>query len=305
MWWFEKLDNLGFKFMKSFSELESIFEDLFVFIQELTRNYSEPIRLSTNELENVKKQIENLPSNCDPHFPKQFYLIERVAGDILFSYNLDRYLGIEEEFDLMDFHSFIDDGSQDWIYLKDYLSWGKAAYMFFAQTGKLYDLHKFAFKIALPMRFKDEKIYWVAQETRALEFDEHNNMISHINTYNVVRLYKEKKPIELSGEIYYDGYYYDDWNLMLSELRYAIKPFIVSSVQQEILLHYRNNKNATTVTCANALKYPRNTIKKYISDCKNENGILNIARSSYPHITFNSITDVVAFHDRIGWFKRL
>lgn len=155
------------------------------------------------------------------------------------------------------------------------------------------------------MRFKDGRIYWVAQETRPLEIDSDKNMISHLNTYTVVGLYKEERPVDLVAEVYYDNYYHDDWNLMLSESRYAIKPFNVSSVQQEILRHYRNNKNATTVSCANTLKYPRNTIKKYISDCKNKNGILNIARSSFPHITFKSITDVVAFLGKIGWFKRL
>jgi len=294
--------KIKFDFMEN---LQIVFEDLFSFINELVKDYGEPVYPGKEEVEKFKKQIANLPTNNDPHFPKQFFLIEQVAGDILFSYNVDRYLGIEGEFNLMDFHSYIDDGSRDWNYLKDYLSWGKAAYLFFAQMRQMQDLQKFAFKIALPMRLDDGKTYWVAQETRALEFDAHRNMISHINTYTVIGLYKEKKPIELTGEIYYNGYYYNDWNLMLAESRFAIKPFLVSSVQQEILLYYRNNKNATTVTCSNTLKYPRNTIKKYIADGKNENGILNIARASFPHITFHSITDVVAFLDKIGWFKKL
>ncbi|MCF8363005.1 MAG: hypothetical protein K9G70_10325 [Prolixibacteraceae bacterium] len=284
--------------------LQLVFEDLFSFIDELVEDYGEPVYPGKNEIEELKKQIENLPTNNDPHFPKQFFLIEQVAGDILFSYNLDRYLGIEGEFDLMEFHSYIDDGSRDWTYLKDYLSWGKAAYTFFAQM-KMHDLQKFAFKIALPMRLKDGNIYWVSQESRPLEFDAEWNMLSHINTYTVVGLYKEKSRVDLAVEIFYDNYYHKDWNLMLAESRYASKPFVISSIQQEILQHYRNNKDATTITCANTLKYPRNTIKKYISDSKNENGILNIARSSFPHITFNSITDVVAFLDKVGWFKKI
>ncbi|MBN1767728.1 MAG: hypothetical protein JW842_04390 [Prolixibacteraceae bacterium] len=292
--------------MKRSSELEFIFDDLFAFIKMLIQNYGEPVRSCEETIEELKTKIAKQPTNgSDVHLSQPFFLVERVAGDILFSHNLNRYIGINGDVDLMTFHSFIDDGSQDWSYLKDYLSWGKAAYLFFANVGKKHDMHKFAMKVALPMRFKDGRIYWVAQETRPLEIDSDKNMLSHLNTYTVIGLYKEKKPVDLVAEVYYDNSYHDDWNLMLSESRYAIKPFNVSSVQQEILQHYRKNKDATTISCANTLKYPRNTIKKYISDCKNENGILNIARASFPHITFKSITDVVTFLDKIGWFKRL
>lgn len=284
-------------------ELEIIFEDLFVFIDDLIKDYGEPISPTPEEIEQLKKEIIEQPSNHDTHLPTQFFLIERVAGDILFSHNLDKFLGLIGDFNLMQFHSYIDDGSGDWGYLKDYLTWGKASYMFFNTIGKQYNVQKFAFKVKLPMRFIDGKIYWVMQESRPLEIDANKNMISHINTYSIIGIYKEKKPVELTIEVHYDNLYRDDWNLMLAESRYAIRPFSISSVQVEILKHYLKNPKANSVTCANELKYPRYTIKKYICDSKNNNGIINLARASFPHMTFNDLKDVVHFLEKIGWFN--
>jgi hypothetical protein len=287
------------------NELEAIFSDLFAFIEELVKDYGEPISPTPEEFQQLKKQIVENPMNQDKHVPKQFFLIERVAGEILFSHNLDKFLGLSGDFDLMQFHSYIDDGTSDWTYLKDYLTWGKAAYMFFTHFGKIHDLRSFSYKLSLPMRLIDGRIYWVNQESHPLEFDKDNNMISHINTYTISGLYKEPKPVDLTIEIHYKDLYRNDWSDMLAENRYAIRPFSISAIQNDILLHYNNTPKANTVTCSLSLKYPRNTIKKYISDSRNKTGIIDRARVSFPHISFNTMSDVVHFLQRLGWFKNM
>lgn len=285
-------------------ELELIFADLFAFIDEYIKDFGEPVNPSPAEMEDLKRQIIEHPSNTNPFMPKTFHLIERVAGEILFSHNLDKYLGLTGDFDLLTFHSYIQDDKGQWDYLKDYLTWGKAGYMFFKHIARYNGMYNFSFHTRFPMKFKDGTIYWVIQESHPLETDKDNNILSHLNTYTVSHKYTEKSPIPISAEFFYKGSYCNDWNLMFSESRFAIKPFSISKIQREILFYYYLNPHATVKDCSTALKYPINTIKKYISDCQRKQGILDHARSSFPNTSFAGLKDVIYFLDRIGWFRQ-
>ena len=283
--------------------LEMIFADLFLFIDELTKDYGEPVKPTANEIEKLKQTIINNPANIDPRLQKHFYLIERVEGEVLFSFNVDKCLGLEGAFDLMTFHSYIQDGVSGWHYLRDYLSWGKVGYLFFREITKYDDIQKYSFKTRLPMRCVDGRIYWVLQESWPLEFDEKNNMISHINNYTITQLYNEKMPVELVAEFYCEGYYSEKWNKMYNENRYAVKPFVLSPAQREILHFYYHNHKGTILQCANFLKYRHNTLKKYISNSQHKSGILDKAKISFPQIPIQKLNDVVNFLDKIGWYQ--
>ncbi len=287
--------------MENLNSLNLIFADLISYIDEIIKHYSEPVRPLPHEMEELKNEIINNPANNNPHLQKSFFLMERVEGEILFSFNVDRYLGLEGDFDLMTFLSCIDDGSQSWNYLQDYLSWAKTVYTF-VEKIKNTDLNKVAYKIRIPMRCNDGRIYWVLQEVRPLETDKNNNIISHINTYTISNLYKEKAPIGLVGEFYFDDEYQDEWNKTITENRFSIKPFILSPIQKDILLFFQKNPTATVKLCAEELKYPINTLKKYISDSQRKQGIIDMARVSFPKIPIEHLKDVVAFLQKIGWF---
>lgn len=287
------------------NNLEPIFNELFVFVDEYIKDFGEPINPSQEEIEKLKLDIINRFSFDNPYLPTPFFLIERVAGEILFSHNLDKYLGLEGDFDLMTFHSYIQSGENNWHYLKEYLTWGKAGYMFYKHIAKYNEPYNFSFKTKIPMLFKDGKVYWVIQETHPLEIDADFNVISHINTYNVSCLYTENEFVEIKAEFYHKGSFSEELNLLFKESRYAIKPFSISAIQREILIFFHNNHNATVNDCSSELKYPMNTIKKYISDCQRNKGIINHAKSSFPHITFKSIKDVVRFLEKIGWFYKV
>ena len=283
-------------------ELELIFADLFSFIDELIKDYGEPVKPSAHEIEQLKRNIIDNPANNDPYLQKHFYLIERVSGDILFSYNVDKYLGLEGDFDLMDFHSRIQDGASGWHYLKDYLTWGKVAYLYYREISKCEDVRKYSFRVYLPMLFQDGRAYWVLQETFPLELDSSNNIVSHINNYTVCQLYREKEPVKITAEIYRDGIYCDEWNRLYTENRYAVKPYLLTPVQKQIVSYFQQHPNSTMQQCALELKYPYNTLKKYISDCQRKQGIIDKTKDSFPEISIRTLKDVINYLDNIGWF---
>jgi hypothetical protein len=289
--------------MNNPASLNLVFEDLILFIDEIIKDYGEPVRPSPNEIELLKQQIINNPANNNPRLQKNFFLIERVEGEILFAFNVDKYLGLEGDFDLMTFLSYIDDGSYTWNYLKDYLSWAKCAYTFAKNSFKNLDPDKFAYKIRMPMRCTDGRYYWVLQEVRPLETDQNNNLISHINTYTISNLYKEKYQVGLVGEFYFDDTYHDEWNKTIAESRFLIKPFMLTPTQKDILHFFHKNPDATIKSCAIELRYPINTIKKYISDSQRKHGIIDMAKVSFPEIPISNLKDVVAFLEKIGWFE--
>jgi hypothetical protein len=286
------------------NELELIFTDLFAFVEELIKDYGEPVSPSPKEIEALTRKIVNNPANNDPYLQKHFYLIERVSGEILFSHNVDRFLGLEGDFDLMDFHSHIQDGVSGWHYLKDYLTWGKVGYLYFREIAKDDDIRKYSFKTNLPMMLRDGRVYWVLQESRALELDKNNNMVSHINNYTIGQLYKEKEPMKVAADFYREGEYCDEWNRLYIENRYAVKPYLLSLVQKQIVDHYHQNPNTTMAECSQALHYPRNTLKKYISDCQRKQGIIDKTKTSFPEIPIRTLKDVVKHLDNIGWFHK-
>lgn len=285
------------------TSLDLVFEDLILFIDELIKDYGEPIRPTHSEIEKLKQQIIDNPANNNPRLQKNFFVIERVDGEVLFAFNVDKYLGLEGNFDLKTLFSCVDDGSGTWNYLKDYLSWAKCAYLFARNIFKDIDIDRFAFKIRIPMRCRDGRFYWVLKEVRPLETDQNNNLISHLNTYTISNLYKEKFPVSLIGELYFDDAYQDEWNKIVAEARFSMQPFILTPVQKDILDFFYNHSDATIKTCAAELKYPVNTLKKYISDCQHKHGIIDKAKVSFPRVPASKLKDVVDILEKIGWFQ--
>jgi len=281
-------------------DLDSIFSDLFLFIDELTKDYGEPVTPTSHEIEVLKGEIVQLDHCNDIARQKHFYLIERVKGEILFAHNIDKYLGLGGDFDLMQFHFFIQDSKTSWHYLQDYLLWGKIAYLYFQEIGHFDVLNNYSFKIFIPMKCADGNIYWVLQESKPLEFDANGNMLSHLNIYTVSCLYNLEQPVPLRGEFYRNDTYCKDWNEMYQASRILVCPFHLTPVQREIVCYFHQYPKATRQACANALKYPLNTIKKYISDCQHKQGIIDKAHSAFPHIPIKNLKDVVKHLSKIG-----
>lgn len=284
------------------NNLDVIFSDLMEFCDELIKDYGEPVKPSKEEIEKLKEDIVKNSANYNIRMPKNFYLIERVEGEILFAHNIDKYLGLKSPFNLMEFLSYINDGTSDWNYLSDYLSWAKSAYSFIEKSLNKEDPYKIAFKIRMPMRCYDGNIYWIVQESRLLETDKDNHLISHINTYTISNHYNEKSQIGLQAELFFDESYQEDWSNAIAENRFSIKPFSIMPIQRQILNYFHQFPTATVKQCSEYLKYPLNTLKKYISDSQRKQGILDMAKISFPLIKIKKLKDVVQFLDKIGWF---
>ena len=203
----------------------------------------------------------------------------------------------------MDFHSRIHDGISGWHYLKDYLTWGKVGYLYYKEITKHDDLRKYSFKTRFPMMFRDGSVFWVHQETFPLELDANNNLVSHINNYTIRQRYREMNPINIAAEFYRDGVYCEEWNRLYTENRYAVKPYMLSHIQKKIISYFHQNPGTTKAECAEALKYPLNTLKKYISDCQRKQGIIDKTRNSFPEIQIQKLKDVVKHLESIGWFE--
>jgi hypothetical protein len=283
--------------------LELIFTELMAFCDELILDYGEPVRPSIEFINKLKEDIVNNSSNNNSRLQKNFFLIERVEGEILFAHNIDKYLGLKSPFNLMEFLSYIDDGSGDWTYLSDYLAWAKSTYSFVKRNIKGTDLYEVAFKIRMPMRCVDGRVYWIQQESRFLEIDKNDNLISHVNTYTIGNHYNEKAPIGLQAELFFNESYHEAWSNAIAENRFSIKPFSIMPIQKDILCYFRENPTATVKECAVDLSYPLNTIKKYISDCQRKQGIIDMAKVSFPSIKISKRKDVVAYLEKIGWFN--
>ena len=74
-------------------------------------------------------------------------------------------------------------------------------------------------------------------------------------------------------------------------------------IQKDILHFFHQDSSATIIQCATQLKYPVNTIKKYISDCQRKQGIIDKAKVSFPKIPVSNLKDVVVLLEKIGWFQ--
>lgn len=284
-------------------KLELIFTDLMAFCDELILDYGEPVKPSMEEIEKLKADIINSSSNSNDRLQKRFFLIERVEGEILFAHNIDKYLGLKSPFNLLEFFSYINDGSDNWDYLSDYLAWAKSTYSFVKKNLKGTDLYNVAFKIRMPMHCADGHVYWIQQESRFLEIDQNDNLISHVNSYVIGNHYNEKAPIGLQAELFFNESYQEEWSKTIAENRFTIKPFSIMPIQKDILFYFKDNPTATVIKCAEDLSYPLNTVKKYISDSQRKQGIIDMAKVSFPGVKVSKLKEVVAYLDKIGWYN--
>jgi hypothetical protein len=287
--------------MNNLLEFNQIIRELSLFFDQLSKDNISQESSLCDDINQFRLQISNSSEANQSRLPKKFYLIQNIKGQINFSLNVDKFLGLDTDFNLRDFLFRIDDSSYTWNYLKDYVTWAKCVYSFVNRT--LIRADEVAYKIQIPLRCSDDRIYWVLQEARAFEMDLNNNLLSHINTYTICNLYKETSPVGLVGELYINDEYFTEWTKIITENRFSIKPFIVSRTQKDILHFFYKRPNATIKSCAEKLKYPVNTLKKYISDSQRKQGIIDMAKVSFPKTPISNLKDVVAFLEKIGWFE--
>jgi len=286
------------------NDLEVIFADLMEFMTSLYKSNGEAVTPSKFEIEALKRDVILTAAHKNYQLQKNFYLMVNMKGEILFSHHIKKYLRLTDDFNLTQFFSLIDDGTGNYNYLKDYFAWAKSAYVYANKYLDRTYLEGAVYKIRIPMRCSDGNIYWVEQDCKVLELDANKNIVSQFNTYTISCKYNEKSQIGLIGEFYYDDFYQEEWSKIMAETRFFVQPFILRPIQKNILYYFYNNPNTTEKQCSEVLKYPLNTIKKYISDSQYKKGILDMAKVSFPAIEIKTLKDVISFLAKIGWLHK-
>ncbi len=284
-------------------KLEIIYNDIVSFLAEISDELGEPVSPSVNEIAQIQNEIINSVPNNDSRIAIKFFMIIRVKGDVIFNHNTENYLDLPSNYSLLDFFKCVNNGTETTSFLEDYLLWARAAYILSERIISDNCNKNLAYKIRIPMKLRDGYVYWVQQDSRPFEFDRNNHMVSHLNSYTVICRYHETQPHGLLAEIYYNELINDDMSKLISEIRFNIQPFMPTVTQRDVLNYFHKYPNATVNGCANELKYPLNTIKKYISDSQRKKGIMDMARSSFPAINITKLKDVVVFLDKIGWYN--
>jgi hypothetical protein len=285
-------------------QMELLMNDAHDFVSHI--NQLNPLDQISNQAEvnQVLKYVESYASDKSPHLPRQFFVVESVQGHLVFSQKLEEYFSLKGDFKLGDLYAFIGDQYHSAHYLREFLFWSKAAYLFYHSIKDKHDVRLLAFCARFPMRLYNGESFWVVRETKPLALNQQNQLLSHINTFTIENHFHEHELVDISFEVYYNKHYHPEWNQQLRKFRFAIQPFQLLAAQTEILKFYHEHVGANTVNCSEALKYPRNTIKKYISDSQHHRGIIDKARIAFPHITFNCMHDVIDYLDKIGWFNQ-
>jgi len=278
------------------------FPDIRQEINEIVDRLGKPFPLSDTDITEIKKHISTQLSSTISQINNKFYLIVRINGDIIFSHNIEKYLNLGDGYSLEDFFECIGIEKGDKTILQDFLLWARAAYILSEKILFDFDPKRLAYKIEFPLLFKDGTHYWVQQDSRPFELDSVGKLISHLNCYTVMRRHTKGSAELLQAEFYYDELYNEEMSKALTEIRFVNNSFHPKPIQRDILYFFYNAPSSTVKECSEKLKYPLNTIKKYISDSQRKQGIMDMAKVSFPSIKISKLKDVVAYLDKIGWF---
>ncbi len=272
-------------------------------INEIVDRLGKPFPLNDTDISEIKNQITTQINSSISQINNKFYLIVRINGDIIFSHNAEKYLNLDNGYRVEDFFECIGIKKGNKLMLQDFLLWARAAYILSEKILFDFDPKRLAYKIEFPLLFKDGTHYWVQQDSRPFELDSIGKLISHINCYTVMRRNTKAIAELLHAEFYYDELYNEEMSKALSNIRFVNHFFQPKSIQRDILYFFYNTPSSTVKECAEKLKYPLNTVKKYISDSQRKQGIIDMAKVSFPSIKILKLKDVVAYLDKIGWFN--
>lgn len=272
------------------NELYSLFQELCVIV-------GKPVNPPLKDLQNIKDRIAASYTPKTPLIQKNFFLIQQINGKLSYVKNAEKYLNIALPFSLSEFLGQIKDE-----YLSDYLCWSIATYKYNITIKEYLEPLNLICRIRIPLKMKDDNYYWVLQESSPLQFGKSNLMYSHLNSYTIIERYVERPYASITGEIYYNDIYHEKFTEELFGLMLSKKKFVLSPVQIEIVKYFRLNPKGTVKSCAESMKYPLNTIKKYISNSERKSGIIDKAKQSFADIDIKTVKDVVALLSRIGWF---
>ncbi|HOY20633.1 MAG TPA: hypothetical protein PLC89_25200 [Haliscomenobacter sp.] len=263
-----------------------------IFMDELCRDYDEPISKSTDE---VKKLIERLEENFELN--DDFFIVASTLS-IEFPYQVKalKYLGNIFPFNA---DTYIGQVHQDHVH--DYLDWAHAIYTYLANKSKAGELKpmKTTVRMSFPIKMRDQKYYWTRMEVFPLQLDKNGNMITHLNSYKTLEPYQGPKP--LIGEIWEEHIYSPAWTKELGRMRIMHVSFTLTSEERRILDFQFTNPDLRIEDVAQILNKKKPTIEKH-----NKN-ILAKAKECFPKLFEGkekkvSVRELAIYLNQYGYF---
>ena len=210
-----------------------------------------------------------------------------------FLYNIEKFLPFKKKFTIDAYFRAIHPD-----YIIDYIRWAEAVYRCATTELKaVIQPLKQNYRITIPMKLLDGNYHWMLMDCMALQFDKDNNIITHLNTYTVVRPYRVGENTPLVGNISGENFDDEKWNNLLWKMYFTRKPFVLTAEQSKIVEALVHNTELSNSEIAELLDKKKNTI-----DAQNKQ-ILERARASFITESFENVREVVCFLKTMEFFN--
>lgn len=263
----DQIEKLKF-LIKNIRNVKTLF-DFNAYLDKLSQDFGEAVTPSPAEMDAYLSEVRNRKFAHN-----QFFMVARtVDTTIPFHLNTEKFLNIKGKLDANKFLYLTHPQ-----YLGDYLQWGLAAYSCVQENKHLLEPLKGFFRLAYPIRLRDEKYHWVTYEAIPLSFDKDGNMISHFNTYTVLNIpFDGKQTKRLIGDFVMENFPDDYFVARLKSMRFSIQPFTPTISQKQILGIKKKHPDYTNAQMAKLLSKDEETIKTQNKQ------LLAKARQCFPH----------------------
>ena len=199
----------------------------YFFMKRQTRDFGEPVTLTYSECEKIYDAIR-----AEKFKSCKFALSMDIRTlKFPFVHNVDNFLSCKNNFTIDTYFRAIHPE-----YIIDYVKWAEAVYSCISSDLRLIaEPLKQNYRITIPMKLLDGNYHWLLMDAVALQFDSNNNVISHLNTYTVLRPFIKGEQTPLIGNLSGPGIDEEIWNETLLNLYFTRKPFILTPEQNKIV----------------------------------------------------------------------
>ena len=253
----------------------------YFFMKRHTRNHGEPVTLTQAECDRIYDNIRSERfTSC------KFALSMDIRTlNFPFVYNIEKFLPFKNNFTIDAYFRAIHPD-----YIIDYIRWAEATYScILTDLRSIAEPLKHNYRITIPMKLLDGKYHWLLMNCVSLQLDKHQNIITHLNTYTVVRPFQEGENTPLVGNLSGENLDEVKWNLILTNMYCQRQPFVLTPEQNKIVELLINNTTLSNAEIAELLHKKKNTI-----DAQNKQ-ILERARTAFTDEHFENIKEVVSY----------
>jgi hypothetical protein len=239
------------------AELEKAILEFDRYMTQLTRDYSEPVTLTDQEMREYLNNTQ-LPG-------VDFSMVMgSVSNDVICLNGVKEHLPIHAR--IIHDSEYLKLIHPD--YLLDYLHWAQAGYRFVDAKSKLGELEtlRTSFRLTFPILKKNGEYWWVRMAVTILQLDKDNHVITHLNRYHFIWPFNHiEKRIPLMGEIWLEmpSVELAQWTRELRRHSNQIRSFTITNTERHILELVSRFPDYRSSDIASALNKKTNTIERH------------------------------------------